>query len=230
MQKKRADQKACQWKWDGLCCGGLIGVFVAIFVLIRVLHPGTIYGSSGDWLNQHFAIPDYFRMQFYETGNLFPNFAGQIGGGQNIYYFAYYGLLSPIILCSYLLPWVPMITYLQWVSILSVLSATVLCYFFMKKWYSVPFSFLLALLFLLAAPIIFHSHHHIMFINYFPFLFWALFSVHRCIQKGSSIQLVVAACCILLCSFYFSIGAFLAIWVYGMYCLLYTSPSPRDRG
>ena len=217
MQKKRADQKACQWKWDGLCCGSLIGVFVVIFVLIRVLHPGTVYGSSGDWLNQHFAIPDYFRMQFYETGNLFPNFAGQIGGGQNIYYFAYYGLLSPIILCSYLLPWVPMITYLQWVSILSVLSATILCYFFMKKWYSVPFSFLLALLFLLAAPIIFHSHHHIMFINYFPFLFWALFSVHRCIQKGSSIQLVVAACCILLCSFYFSIGAFLAIWVYGMY-------------
>ena len=81
MQKKRADQKACQWKWDGLCCGGLIGVFVVIFVLIRVLHPGTVYGSSGDWLNQHFAIPDYFRMQFYETGNLFPNFAGQIGGG-----------------------------------------------------------------------------------------------------------------------------------------------------
>lgn len=37
-------------------------------------------------------ISGYFRQQFYDTGDFFPEFAAGIGGGQNIYNFAYYGL------------------------------------------------------------------------------------------------------------------------------------------
>ena len=62
------------------------------------------YGSELDWGGQHYAIPDYFRKLFYKTGDFFPSFAPNIGCGENIYNLSYYGLYSPIILFSYLLP------------------------------------------------------------------------------------------------------------------------------
>ena len=51
-----------------------------------------VFGANMDWISQHSVIPDYFRKQFYETGNLFPEFAMNLGGGQNIYNYSYYGL------------------------------------------------------------------------------------------------------------------------------------------
>ena len=69
-----------------------------------------------DWISQHSVIPDYFqKKQFYETGNLFPEFAYELlGGGQNIYNYSYYGLYSPLFLLSYALPFVKMSTYIDY--------------------------------------------------------------------------------------------------------------------
>ena len=44
-----------------------------------------VFGAKVDWISQHSVIPDYFRKQFYATGKLFPEFAMNLGGGQNIY-------------------------------------------------------------------------------------------------------------------------------------------------
>lgn len=54
-----------------------------------------VFGANVDWISQHSVFPEYFRQQFYETGQIFPEFAANIGGGQNIYHFAYYGLYNP---------------------------------------------------------------------------------------------------------------------------------------
>ena len=53
-----------------------------------------IFGSNVDWLSQHSVFPEYFRQQFYETGTVFPEFAANIGGGQNIYNFAIMAYIS----------------------------------------------------------------------------------------------------------------------------------------
>lgn len=45
-----------------------------------------IFGAKVDWLSQHSVLPDYFRQQFYATGKIFPEFAPNLGGGQNIYH------------------------------------------------------------------------------------------------------------------------------------------------
>ena len=81
-----------------ICCTLLTAVL--ILGCACVLKNG-VFGSKVDWISQHSVLPDYFRQLFYETGNLFPNFAPDIGGGQNIYNFSYYGLFSPLILLSY---------------------------------------------------------------------------------------------------------------------------------
>ena len=82
---------------------GALFLLTVFFVWLFCLRRG-LFGAKVDWVSQHSVLPDYFRRQFYETGNLFPEFAANIGGGQNIYNFSYYGLLSPVILPSYLLP------------------------------------------------------------------------------------------------------------------------------
>lgn len=204
-----------------LHCGILTGILGAVVLLIFLVHPGCVYGAQTDWSNQHFAIPEYFRTRFYATGNLFPNFAMQLGGGQNIFNFAYYGLYSPVILLSFAFPWLSMATYLQISNILLTLLSAFLCYFWLRKWFVPNLSLFMAVLYLLAAPVIFHSHHHIMFVNYFPFLFWALFAVHHALEKRCSLSLIAASACILLTSFFFSVGAFFAILIYAVFLTLH---------
>lgn len=132
-----------------------------------------VFGSKVDWISQHSVFPDYFRQQFYDTGDFFPEFAAGIGGGQNIYNFAYYGLYSPVFLLSYLLPFVKMSDYLIAASFTCLASAVVLLYFWLiKRGFSQTVSFLTALLFLLSAPMIFQSYNQIMFVNYMPFLWY----------------------------------------------------------
>ncbi|MBQ8824827.1 MAG: hypothetical protein IJZ64_06315, partial [Ruminococcus sp.] len=84
----------------------ILGLTISLAVIMMIINfafPDNVYGALVDWNSQHFSIPEYFRTQFYDTGDLFPNFAFHIGGGQNIYNFAYYGLCNPVIWISYLL-------------------------------------------------------------------------------------------------------------------------------
>ena len=41
---------------------------------------GNIFGAKVDWSSQHSVFPEYFRQQFYRTGQFFPEFALNIGG------------------------------------------------------------------------------------------------------------------------------------------------------
>ena len=59
-----------------------------LFLLQNTSH--TIAGSQIDWISQHTVLAEYFRQRFYSTHEFFPQFASELGGGQNIYNFAYY--------------------------------------------------------------------------------------------------------------------------------------------
>ena len=100
----------------------IIILFILVYATLVTKFFSSFYGSTTDWDCQHWIIPDYFRKLFYSTHNLFNNFALNIGDGQNIYYLSYYGYLSPIVLFSYLLPFVPMRIYIEVISILGLIS------------------------------------------------------------------------------------------------------------
>lgn len=139
-----------------------------------------IFGSKTDWISQHSVIPEYFRQQFYETGDFFPEFAPNIGGGQNIYNFSYYGLYSPVILFSYLMPSVKMGDYIMVSSMCMAALSAILFYLWLRsRAFSGPVSFWSALMLELSGPLIFHSSRHIMFVNYMPFLIMALWGIDR---------------------------------------------------
>ena len=112
-----------------------LSILVLTFIVLSLYTiKGTyLFDSNTDWYSQHISIPEYFRTLFYNTKDLFPDFALNIGNGQNIYNFSYYGLLSPYILISFCLPWLKMSSILSFLTVLSILISTILMYLFLRK-------------------------------------------------------------------------------------------------
>lgn len=177
-----------------------------------------IFGAKVDWLSQHSVLPDYFRQQFYVTGKLFPEFAANLGGGQNIYHFAYYGLYSPLILPSYLLPFMKMSDYIMAVSITGLTASVLLFYYWLKsRKTDAGTAFILSLMFLMAGPMIGQYSGQIMFVDYMPFLCLALIGVDRYFEQEKSGLFIISVFLMIMTSFYFSIGGMLSLVLYGLH-------------
>ena len=178
-----------------------------------------VFGAKVDWISQHSVIPDYFRKQFYATGKLFPEFAMNLGGGQNIYNYSYYGLYSPLFLLSYALPFVKMSTYVIIMEMVCLMASVLLVYMWLnRKGFGRAVSFAVAVIFLLTGPMICQSYSQIMFVNYMPFLILAMMGVDRYFEKRRSGLLAVSTFLMIMTSFYFSIGGMLALVIYGIHC------------
>ncbi len=197
--------------------------FAIVFSMVYFIltNENYLYGSTIDWQNQHYVIPEYFRNLFYQTKDIFPSLAMHLGSGQNIFYFAYYGLYSPIILISYLLPNVSMIDYITYSTIILAFSSVVLFYFFLKKH---QFNFLTRLvvttLFMCAGPILYNTHRQIMFINYMPFLILGLYGVDNYFSKKKNLLLVISFFLLIMTSFYFSVSSAFILIIYFTYLYL----------
>ena len=196
----------------------LLAALTLFFCWLFCLRWG-VFGAKVDWISQHSVIPDYFRKQFYATGKLFPEFAMNLGGGQNIYNYSYYGLYSPLFLLSYALPFVKMSTYVIVMEIVCLMASVLLLYLWLcRKGFGGAISFMTAVVFLLTGPMICQSYSQIMFVNYMPFLILALLGVDRYFEKGRSGLLAVGTFLMIMTSFYFSIGGMLALVIYGIHC------------
>ncbi len=199
-------------------------MFIIAYSLILVLVLlgfNKLYGSNTDWISQHSVIPEYFRSIFYETKNLLPSFNFNLGAGQNIFNYSYYGLLSPIILTSYLLPFLSMTNFIMIASILLYISSGILIYYFLKNNnQNNTTSLILSCCFLTLAPITYHFHHHIMFVWYLPFLILALIGVDKYLNKNKSFLLMISIFLIITTNYYYSISSLIVIVIYGIYKIL----------
>ena len=193
-------------------------MLAAFFCWLFVCKNG-VFGSKVDWISQHSVLPDYFRQQFYETGDFFPEFALNIGGGQNIYNFAYYGLYSPLIFPAYLFPFVKMSDYIMGMQFICLTASAMLMYGWLgKRGFSRGISFWTAVMFLLSGPMIYHSYNQIMFVNYMPFLLTGLMGVDRYFESPRRRGLLtVSLFLMIMASFYFSIGGMLVLILYGIH-------------
>ena len=166
----------------------LLFLLTGLVCYVFVLRFG-VFGARVDWISQHSVLPDYFRRQFYDTWELFPEFALNIGGGQNIYHFAYYGLYSPVILLSYLLPFVKMSDYMMAAQFLCLEASVMLFYAWLRnRGFHRATALFSSVIFLLAGPMVYHSYHQIMFVSYMPFLCLGLWGVDRYFDGGSGEQ------------------------------------------
>ena len=192
-------------------------IIISLVIILILVNFTNFFGSKVDWLSQHIVFPDYLRKLFYDTGEIFPNFAFNLGGGQNIYNISYYGLFNPIILISYLLPFVSMITYIQFSMIICLIVSIALMYYFLRRRFDSKICFVSTLLFLTAGCLIFHFHRHIMFVDYMPFLLMALIGVDKYFDKKKISLLVISIVLMILTSYYFSVVGLLTVLLYGIF-------------
>ncbi len=206
----------------------LVGLSVLLLAYMAFLTGGTlIFGSMVDWVSQHSVVPEYFRQHFYNTGELLPQFTSNLGAGQNIYNFAYYGYLNPIILVSYLMPHVPMDLFVSLSSALMMILSVWLfliwlryLQFHTKKMgmvlYDAPIQ-VATVLFAFASPLVYQSHKQIMFVDYMPFLILALIGVDRVFAWGKKGLLAVSVAALFLTSYFFAVPALVMLSVYGIF-------------
>ncbi len=193
--------------------------FVIFFIVLK--NGNYIYGSEIDFSKQHYLIPEYFRELFYDTKNFFPSFAFNLGMGQNIFNFSYYGLFNPIIMLSYFLPFLNIEVFLKTTIIISLVISSILFYLFISNHFTdKKIRFITSFLFIMATPLILHSHRHIMFINYMPFLLLALFGVERYLNDKKSALLIISLLLIITTSYFFSIPALITVFLYGLFLML----------
>ena len=194
----------------------IIAIYLGIALIIT--HGEFVFGSKIDWGFQHFAFPEYFRMLFYNTGDLFPDFAFNIGGGQNIFYFAYYGLLSPIILVSHLFPFIPMSFYIPFIMLVIGVISIYLFYKWIKGFdFDRKLIFILTLMFAMAGPLLFHCHRHVMFVSYMSFLLLGLIGVRRYFADNKKGLMIISVFLMIMTSYYYSVGGILCLTLYGIY-------------
>ena len=199
----------------------LVIISFSLFLILILVGKNHFYGSQIDWINQHTAIPNMFRNLFYQTKKLIPNYVFNIGAGQNIFNYSYYGLMNPIILISYFLPFITMENFISITSIiLYIISGLLLFRFLKSNKVTNQLSLLATLTFQTLAPITFHFHHHIMFVWYIPFLIMALVGVDKYINKNKSLLLMASIFLIILTNYYYSIPCLLTIVIYGCYKIL----------
>ena len=189
-----------------------------IFIVLVVTRFNNVFGSETDWISQHTIFPEYLRNTFYETGKLIPNFSLNYGGGQNLFNISYYGLLSPLILPSYLMPHVSMVTYMTIVNILVVFASIFLFYKWLKNnKYETNISFYTTFLFAMSEALIFQMHRHIMFVNYMPFLILSLIAVDKLLEKNKKSLFVLSIFLMIMTSYYYSVGGILVVGSYFIY-------------
>lgn len=212
MKKSNAKEKIC-----GLASYAVLAVLTVAACWFFAGRYG-VFGANMDWISQHSVFPEYFRQQFYQTGQFFPEYAANIGGGQNIYNFSYYGLYNPIVLIAYLLPFMKMSDYLMAASVICLAVSVCLLYGWLKKRrFSTEIALGVAVLFLLAGPMIYQSCHQIMFVQYMPFLLMTFLGVDRYWEKGKPGLYTLGVFLMILTSFYFSIAGMAALFLYGWY-------------
>ncbi|MEG2528946.1 MAG: YfhO family protein, partial [Anaerovoracaceae bacterium] len=197
-------------KYQGYIVITLITLVLMILPML-VGNKGMLYGSEGDWYQQHVAIVEALRQTILDSKTLFPQYIG-LGGGSNIYDFAYYGLYRIDLLLSCLFPGVGMKYIVAGYAALGVVVSGNLCFYWLKTQRILDkYAFVGAFL-LVSSTCFYQAHHQIMFVNYMPFLILALIGTDRMKSTGKIGMLIISLFLIYIHSFFYSISC-LCVWL-----------------
>ena len=90
-------------------------------------------------------------------------------------------------------------------------------------------AFALSFVFLFSAPLIFHSHRHIMFVNYMPFLLLGFMAIEDYFEGKRKYMVTLWAFLMLMTSYFFAVSGLAAMAVYGVYRWLKINEKPTFK-
>lgn len=202
-----------------------ISIISFILLVFLVTDSTFLYASSSN--QEYITYANYFRNLFYDTKDLFPDFALSINNGINIYNLVEYGFLNPIILISYLLPFISMSNYIIVSTILLTIISTILLYKFLYNHkYSSEVCFISSYLFILSTSITYNTHNNLVLINYMPFLILSLMGVDKIFKDNKSYLLIISLFLGLMTNLKYSLLSIIVILIYSLYKYLQRMNKP----
>lgn len=188
-------------------------LFVLPIIFVGIVSTYSIFGSNLDWLNQHVAIADYFRQNFYKTHQLIPDAFNNLQASTNAFSFSYYGMFRPDILISYLFPTISMTYFVVGYSTLLWSSTGVFCFEWLKnQGYKQDVCFFTSLC-CICANCFYQAHQQIMFVEILPFLFLSLICIDKHKEQWISICIFMA----FFHNYFYTPGMILMILLYNYY-------------
>lgn len=184
----------------------IFAIFIAIaFIVVRSI--GYTFGSTdSDFHLQHARLIDYMRENFYLTHDLTPSMLMNLGGTQSYSTLFYYGYLNPIILFSYLVPFISTMDYLTIVSYFIILLSFIGMRFLLKTLKTNDsIAIFLSICYALSMPIFFHLGMHLMFIYFYPWMPISLWAMIYLIRTKKMWFFTICIALIFFFNFYFAL-------------------------
>ena len=202
-----------------------ISIISFILLVLLVTDNTFLYASSTN--QEYINYANYLRNLFYDTKDIFPDFALSINNGINIYNLVEYGFLSPIILISYLLPFISMSNYIIISTIILTIISTILLYIFLYNHkYSSEVCFISSYLYILSTSITYNTHNNLVLINYMPFLILSLMGVDKIFKENKSYLLIISLFFSIMTNLKYSLLSIIVIIIYSIYKYLQRMNKP----
>lgn len=199
------------------CIFSIIFLICLTLAMVLIITPAnSLFGSTTDWFDQHVNLADYIRNTLLQQKTLFPDYAFNLGAGQNIYNISYYGLFRIDVLIGCLISNVAMKDIIVTYMIINLILSVTLIYVWLRYHHFSNGLCILAAVLLLTSTVLFHSHRQIMFVDYMPALILALIAIDRYIKKGHSGLLIGSIVWMISNSYFFSVAGIVALFSY--YC------------
>ena len=202
-----------------------ISIVSFILLVLLVTDSTFLYASSTNI--EYINISNYLRNTFYETKNLIPDFALSINNGINIYNLVDYGLLNPIVILSYLLPFISMTNYIILSTIILTIIGTILLYKFLhNNNFSSEVCFISSFIYILSTSITYNTHNNLVLINYMPFLILSLMGVDKIFKNNKSYLLIISLFLSIMTNLKYSLLSIIVILIYSIYKYLQRMNKP----
>ena len=202
-----------------------ISIISFILLVLLVTDNTFLYASTSN--QEYINYTNHLRNLFYNTKELIPDFSLSLNNGINIFNLVEYGFLNPIILISYLLPFVSMTNYIIISTIILIIVSTILLYKFLHNHkYNSEVCFISSYLYILSTSITYNTHNNLILINYMPFLILNLMGVDKIFKENKSYLLIVSLFLSIMINLKYSLLSIIVIIIYSIYKYLQRMNKP----
>lgn len=177
-------------------------IYIAAVLILYFGFDSSFGKHENDFLFQHLKFIDYFRTNFWATGDLFPQWTMNYGLGQSFVIFFYHGMYNPYLIIAYLLP------FLSPIFIMEIIGLVIICLnaIGMTKLLSIRkieagLASKIAIVSSFSGVYIYHMTHHPMFIYYLPIMVFSLIGLHHLVETGKKVQYLITVALIFFLDF-----------------------------
>ncbi len=198
----------------------LIIINIIMLLIILSLTNNTALYISKHYLEDLYII-DNLRTLFDKSKIILPNLLFNLNNGVNIFNISYIGILSPFIVISYILSFIPTYIIIPLISIISLIVDSILIYkYLINHKYNTNTSFIVTLILIICTSIMYYSHYDINNILYLPFLLLSFYGLDKKIKNNKGWLLTLSLFLMILTNYYLSIYGIIAIIIYTFYLYL----------